>query len=800
AKVKKPRALKIKSLSPTIFKVKWRRPKQEKASIKAYKLSWRPKRGKKTQTVEVTSRSYIISGLETNTWYAVSVRTIDVTGRLSNQTSVSYKTSLSPVTYPPRNVTVKAAGTTKIKVTWMPPKRNKGKVTNYKIQYKRKGVPRGDLCTVTTNSWKREYMLTDLLKGEIYKVRVAAKTGKITGPTSDWISVQLAGKRGSGRDQSDSGLATSVLTTLSPEENVRPPPPADAFMSIQKTSLLVSWLPPHQEYRTLVRFYQLDIYRGSDMIIREQLDAERRNFTLPNFDKDVDHTVYLTAVNRMGASDFLQRTYKPLSDDKSWSAVSDLRAHPLSSTSVLVEWSPPISGLLTRYLVRYRPTSNDETTLKDEWLGPSHNNYAILGLQRFQEYKISVIPFLNEINGNESFVIVKTLSTRPTAPPQNVTLTSVNFTTITLSWEPPPSFTRNGILIVYRIAYRRTDQNQDSYVNVDTSANNASISDLLSGTTYEVRIAAVNINGTGPYSDSISVTTLESPKDKSLPGKPRNLTVSPVPYGVALQWSPPGDSGIPVTGYIVGHGRFIPEVYRETIGANVLKYRVVKLRKNQDYIFSVRAFNDNGESPAVFIIATADDEPRKLKAELTNNEVPTIRVSWEPPKEARDTIQGYLVNYKVKGESTWHAILERSQVAEIKNLSFDTTYYIRVQLQYMDGGVGRMSKLLKVKTRSLDDIILVLPTPIITSVFSGTDHLLVSWKPPPSDFLHIVVGYVLGYGESDISDHQEFISVSERSFRIGKLKADTQYLISLRMFNEFGESARTIVNANTSSK
>ena len=49
----------------------------------------------------------------------------------------------------------------------------------------------------------------------------------------------------------------------------------------------------------------------------------------------------------------------------------------------------------------------------------------------------------------------------------------------------------------------------------------------------------------------------------------------------------------------------------------------------------------------------------------------------------------------------WHAILERSQSGEMKNLSYDTTYYVRVQLQYTSGQQGRMSRPVKVKTQAL---------------------------------------------------------------------------------------------------
>lgn len=43
-----------------------------------------------------------------------------------------------------------------------------------------------------------------------------------------------------------------------------------------------------------------------------------------------------------------------------------------------------------------------------------------------------------------------------------------------------------------------------------------------------------------------------------------------------------------------------------------------------------------------------------------------------------------------------------------------------------------------------EDTIHALPTPSITSVFSGTNFLDVNWKPPLKDYLHVIVGFILG--------------------------------------------------------
>lgn len=62
------------------------------------------------------------------------------------------------------------------------------------------------------------------------------------------------------------------------------------------------------------------------------------------------------------------------------------------------------------------------------------------------------------------------------------------------------------------------------------------------------------------------------------PEAPTNLTVESISEGITLSWSPPDNTSIPVKGYIVGHGRFIPEVYRKILGPADTEYSISGLR------------------------------------------------------------------------------------------------------------------------------------------------------------------------------------------------------------------------------
>ncbi|XP_061190241.1 phosphatidylinositol phosphatase PTPRQ-like [Saccostrea echinata] len=1186
----KPRGLKVKYLSPTSFKLKWREPK-DASNVKGYRVTWKRKKGQTKKSELITKRSYSIKGLRAGSTYLLKVQAV-YEAKVSRALTLFCKTQKDFDVSPPTNVKAKAVGTTKIRVSWTPKKTTDGKIEGYKIQYKRRGVRRGDVCSAVASSWKSQYVITDLIKGESYKIRIAARSRYTTGAYSPWRLVKLPGVRNKPSDESititttppptpspgelfnlnvvqisggvnitwndissdvityrveitqesqklyikevykeiyrdpyvlevysldpggefnvtvqgvssrertigrssasfstpvpvsvttegpriaviggnltlrcivqgtpppqyewvigqgfvggydvtkfekitlnkyllflelynipedfqspickaqnnleyivqehnitvigpipppvanvtavaltsrkieveweslikheylnatflvtikdtsgkyrseeealerhvfrnltenteyvisvmavtPSGLTSSgndvisvrtekalpkptlhilswndtaivlnwasnsdtppdmvkifykrekdknyrVRKTYPPistmvlqdlrknstykikvvadygtnevsshvlsvdtntetllKENRRPTPPADAFLMVNKTAMTIRWLPPHPEYRTYIRQYRLDIYQG-DILQRHLLDNNGRNFTLTPFDDTKEVTVYLTAINNAGASDPILRIYKPLTDEeRPTGAISNLQGEPLSSSSILVQWDPPTNNRLTRFLLRYRPQEFDDSNIVDLWLGPSYNNYVLTGLRGAESYSISVIPYFNEEVGNDSSIIATTYTGVPSSPPQNLTVTKVNYTEISLKWNPPPEEERNGEITQYIVGFRSIDKTRDSIQY--SNSTEMVIRDLLPGTSYYIRVAAATSNGTGPFTTWLTRKTLALPVIREAPKRPENFTTKQVPYGITLAWNRPRNPDVPVNGYIIGHGRFIPEVYREILESSKTQYTIHKLRQNHDYIVSVRAFNNFGESDPVIAVATAgdgkmtivssgdveddgnentfDDAPQNVSLELNHGEIPTINVRWSPPLKTQGPALGYNVFYKKKEDKRWRMkFVDRAAFLILKNLSFDTTYYVKVNVRYENDIRAKLSHTVEIKTFSLEDTVHALPMPSITSVFSGKNHLDVNWKPPLKDYLHVIVGFILGFGIKESNENQEFIPASQRSFRIKNLEPGTRYNISLAMFNEHGKSAKSIVYAST---
>ena len=106
------------------------------------------------------------------------------------------------------------------------------------------------------------------------------------------------------------------------------------------------------------------------------------------------------------------------------------------------------------------------------------------------------------------------ISTVPSSPPQNVLVTNVNSASLMVSWQPPPPIDHNGP-ITYMIQYTRVGSSDMMSVNVNSETTEYTISGLVAYVNYSVIVAARTVNGTGPFSNPVSVVG-RSGKDSEL--------------------------------------------------------------------------------------------------------------------------------------------------------------------------------------------------------------------------------------------------------------------------------------------
>ena len=92
----------------------------------------------------------------------------------------------------------------------------------------------------------------------------------------------------------------------------------------------------------------------------------------------------------------------------------------------------------------------------------------------------------------------------PTSSPRTVMVESHNLASLMVSWRPPVQGGRNGPITGYTINYTRVGSSDVMSINVtgETSGTTfITISGLVAYVNYSVIVAAITVNGTGPFSD-----------------------------------------------------------------------------------------------------------------------------------------------------------------------------------------------------------------------------------------------------------------------------------------------------------
>ena len=95
--------------------------------------------------------------------------------------------------------------------------------------------------------------------------------------------------------------------------------------------------------------------------------------------------------------------------------------------------------------------------------------------------------------------------TAPSAAPTNADVSVINSTALTVQWEAVPCIEQNGDITGYTVRVGEMERVEDV-----GDVNEVTISDLTPSTTYSIHVAAVNSEGTGPYSDLIIINTPDS--------------------------------------------------------------------------------------------------------------------------------------------------------------------------------------------------------------------------------------------------------------------------------------------------
>uniref|UniRef100_A0A3B4YIC6 Roundabout homolog 2-like n=1 Tax=Seriola lalandi dorsalis TaxID=1841481 RepID=A0A3B4YIC6_SERLL len=338
---------------------------------------------------------------------------------------------------------------------------------------------------------------------------------------------------------SDSGLYTCVATSSSGETSwsafldVRDfmshnatalpgPPSKPEVTNVTKSSISLSW-EPGPEAGSPVSSYVIEAF-GQSVSNSWQTVADHVKTTEYTVKDLRPNTVYLfiiRAVNAQGLGDPSPMSEPVRTQDISPTAqgvdhrrvqkelgdvvVSMHNPVVLSSTSVQVTWTVENpSQFIQGYRVLYRQTSGLPSPgpwqIQDLKVA-SERDITLSGLKKGIVYEIKVRPYFNEFQGADSeSMTARTMEEAPSAPPQQVTVLTVgshNSTSISVSWDPPPSDQQNGIIQEYKIWCLANETRFHVNKSVDATIRSVVVGGLQTGVQYRVEVAAGTSAGVG---------------------------------------------------------------------------------------------------------------------------------------------------------------------------------------------------------------------------------------------------------------------------------------------------------------
>ncbi|KAI1889408.1 hypothetical protein AGOR_G00162570 [Albula goreensis] len=389
----------------------------------------------------------------------------------------------------------------------------------------------------------------------------------------------------------------------------------------------------------------------------------------------------------------------------------------------------------------------------------------------------------------------------PSAP-RDVVAALVSTRFIKLTWRPPAEPHAELGHVSYSVFYSQDGSSRERVMNSSqVGALELTVQNLQPGTKYVFRVAAWNLAGLGERSAPLTTSTQA---EVQVPGPASNLLASAIsPTSISLSWEKP----LSGSGDILTYRLYYLEQglgNEQDLGVSGLSYTLTGLKKFTNYSLRMVAHNKHGPGVSTqdIHVRTLSDvpsaPPQNLTLEVQNSQ--SIMVHWLPPPTG--TLNGELIGYRVR----YRRSMRKSEVSEIATgtqlmqlvdgLERGTEYTFRVSAATVNG-TGPATDWVAVETFESDlDESQVPDAPGSLHLRPLVSSIVVSWTPPERQAV-LVRGYIIGYGIG--SPHAQTIRVDykQRYFTIEDLDPSSQYVITLKAYNNMGEGIPVYESAIT---
>ncbi|XP_076288258.1 Down syndrome cell adhesion molecule 2 isoform X4 [Lasioglossum baleicum] len=307
-----------------------------------------------------------------------------------------------------------------------------------------------------------------------------------------------------------------------------------------------------------------------------------------------------------------------------------LAARALSSSEILISWSPPLPELrhgdIQGFNVGYRETSSSNPSYNFSSVsGDGEEGGAELrltGLRPYTKYTLVVQAFNQVGSGPLSEpLLTQTLEDVPSMPPEDVRCAALTSQSLQVSWQPPPNTHSNGIIQGYKLHYEPILA--DVWRSVDemevrkTSALTTVLTGLRKFTNYTIQVLAYTKIG-----DGVPTTITYCQTEEDVPGSPADIkVVVSSPQALFISWLPPLEPNGHITKYNlytrVVDGREELNHGKRQLPATSTYFEATDLQQHVEYQFWVTASTRVGEG-----------QSSRVAAQVPTNRVPARITSF----------------------------------------------------------------------------------------------------------------------------------------------------------------------------
>jgi netrin-G3 ligand len=652
----------------------------------------------------------------------------------------------------PVNVTAVSITSTTAILEWGEPITPNGVVVDYHLSY----TP-GNVSFVVNQSTFVE--LEDLTPFTQYTVSVRARTQGGVGPP-----------------------AVVEFQTL---EGVPVAPPTIVEASvINSTTATISWeeLSTVDLRGNLHHYVVIVEHQGTQV---KRIETNETTVPVTGLHRFAQHhiTLYAATLGGAGPNVTVSLTTLPTAPDNQ-SVIVNLTATPLSHSSILITWSPPVKGVnsnITGYQVTWE-TDTVNLTVEDlqSELYSTRVTYNLTDLTPFTNYTLNVrVLTALGIGAEGDAVTVATYEYTPSKP-ENISVLNINQpkAAILLSWQPP--LKPNGVITMYQYIIG------SSVANVSAENMSVMIGDLDYYTDYNVTVVAFTSAGPGEGGTEMFRSSEGPPS-----APPTMISLTRVTsQSVEFSWfpPPPGTVNGVLRSYQVEFDRTNHTVPDGT------SFQRSGLSPYTNYSFRVAAVTTKvGTFSDISSVRTnfSDDggPPDNLTAVPVGDS--SLNVSWLPPLQPNGPIDGYVISIAIfDGSAMGQSFTARASTLFhlFERLQTHTEYEVTVRASSDEIGEWKNASTIYVFTtnQSVPGLVVSLPSEVLS------DSSVVKWTPPT-----FPNGRILSYRVTCPEQAMKVVHPPNNYITCGQLQPNTTYTASVQAVNYVGDGQTAMITFTT---